>query len=143
MKFAKIRPDGAIDSFVLDFEMPVEAGYIFVEVDNSLDGDLDRYRYIDGYFVDIGERPSRHHQYDGDKWVDPRPDTEKNAEALEELRQLRNAKLRETDWTQLPDAALTEQERIDWSLFRQKLRDLPQKYANITSINLVTFPTKD
>ena len=34
------------------------------------------------------------------------------------------------DWTQLPDAPLTEIERLSWQQYRQALRDLPQTYPN-------------
>lgn len=34
------------------------------------------------------------------------------------------------DWTQLPDAPLTDNERLAWQQYRQALRDLPQTYPN-------------
>jgi hypothetical protein len=47
----------------------------------------------------------------------------------EELRFLRDERLFDTDWTQLSDAPLTEEQKNDWSIYRQQLRDLPE---NIT-----------
>jgi hypothetical protein len=44
----------------------------------------------------------------------------------EELRVLRNIKLSESDWTQLSDAPLTEEEVQLWKIYRQELRDLPE-----------------
>jgi hypothetical protein len=41
------------------------------------------------------------------------------------LRSLRNAKLAESDWTQLADVSLTEEQKIAWTDYRQELRDLP------------------
>lgn len=41
------------------------------------------------------------------------------------LRANRNARLAASDWTQLPDAALTKDERAAWTRYRQQLRDLP------------------
>jgi hypothetical protein len=40
---------------------------------------------------------------------------------------IRNAKLAESDWTQLPDAPLTEAQREAWQVYRQALRDLPEQ----------------
>jgi hypothetical protein len=42
----------------------------------------------------------------------------------------RNKLLLESDWTQLPDAVLTPEERAAWQAYRQLLRDIPQDYAN-------------
>lgn len=49
------------------------------------------------------------------------------AEALERLRAERDRLLRDSDWTQLPDAPLTADERAQWAAYRQALRDLPQQ----------------
>jgi hypothetical protein len=47
----------------------------------------------------------------------------------EELRVLRNQRLTESDWTQVADAPLTEEQKDAWKNYRQELRDLPE---NIT-----------
>lgn len=47
----------------------------------------------------------------------------------EELRLLRNSKLSESDWSQMPDCQLSEEKKIEWRTYRQELRDLPE---NIT-----------
>ena len=49
-------------------------------------------------------------------------------------RQERNLILQSTDWTVLPDAPLTDTEKIAWKAYRQKLRDLPQDYAKVENI---------
>lgn len=46
-----------------------------------------------------------------------------------ELRTLRDQRLTESDWTQVADAPLTEEQKIAWQSYRQALRDLPE---NIT-----------
>lgn len=56
---------------------------------------------------------------------------------LEELRTLRNKKLQETDWTQLPD--IDESVRTQWQTYRQQLRDITQSYNNVDD---VVWPTK-
>jgi hypothetical protein len=43
-----------------------------------------------------------------------------------ELRSLRDQKLTKCDWTQIPDAPLTEEQKTAWRTYRQALRDLPE-----------------
>lgn len=50
---------------------------------------------------------------------------EKNRDYLQELRNIRNQKLYESDWTQFTDSPLTEEEKESWRIYRQQLRDLP------------------
>ena len=42
------------------------------------------------------------------------------------MRRYRDAKLRESDWTQIPDAPISQSERAQWAKYRQDLRDVPQ-----------------
>jgi hypothetical protein len=46
------------------------------------------------------------------------------------IRDLRLQIMKSCDWTQLPDAPLTDTERVTWQQYRQVLRDLPQIYPN-------------
>lgn len=41
------------------------------------------------------------------------------------LRIVRNQKLTECDWTQLPDSTLTESQKLNWQTYRRSLRDWP------------------
>ena len=41
------------------------------------------------------------------------------------LRQERNARLAASEWTQVADNPLTEAQRVEWRVYRQALRDLP------------------
>jgi hypothetical protein len=59
------------------------------------------------------------------------------AQELETLRQFRNAKLAETDWTQSRDVTLTND--ADWATYRQALRDITDTYSDLDS---VVWPTK-
>ena len=43
-----------------------------------------------------------------------------------ELREVRDYKLLICDWTQLPNAQITEQQKQDWEDYRQELRNLPE-----------------
>ena len=55
-----------------------------------------------------------------------------NAEPLRLLREERNQKLQETDWTQYRDVSLSNDS--DWQTYRQSLRDLPQNFSPIIDI---------
>jgi len=59
------------------------------------------------------------------------------AEPMEYLREVRNAKLAETDWTQSRDVTLTND--ADWATYRQALRDITDTYSDLDS---VVWPTK-
>ena len=56
-----------------------------------------------------------------------RPYTE--AEALSAVRALRNRRLLDCDWTQLPDAPLSDAQRKRWQIYRQALRDMMDGFA--------------
>lgn len=43
-----------------------------------------------------------------------------------ELRMMRDQLLSNSDWTQIPDAPLTETQKTAWQTYRQQLRDLPE-----------------
>lgn len=47
----------------------------------------------------------------------------------DEVRATRNNLLAASDWTQTADAPLTENERLRWRQYRQRLRDIPQQYG--------------
>ena len=42
------------------------------------------------------------------------------------LRMMRDQLLSNSDWTQIPDAPLTETQKTAWQTYRQQLRDLPE-----------------
>ena len=48
---------------------------------------------------------------------------------LASLRRKRDRLLRESDFTQIPDAPLSAEQRVAWQVYRQALRDLPENYA--------------
>lgn len=43
---------------------------------------------------------------------------------MDDIRRIRNQLLSASDWTQLPDAPLTEASRAAWGTYRQALRDV-------------------
>lgn len=54
------------------------------------------------------------------KRLDSRPKAER-------MRSERNRRLAQSDWTQVPDAPLTDTQRTAWAAYRQALRDMPQQ----------------
>lgn len=72
--------------------------------------------------VQIPTKPSAHHVFDfaAKQWVDPRT----NETEWRNVRQKRDTKLRDSDWTQIPDSALAAQKKQEWATFRQALRDI-------------------
>ena len=58
---------------------------------------------------------------------------------LSDLRQQRNQLHSETDWTQIPDAPLTPEKQIEYSSYRQALRDITN---NLDNPDEVTWPIK-
>lgn len=55
--------------------------------------------------------------------------------AISSLREWRNQRLKESDWTQVADAPVDKEA---WAIYRQELRDLPEHYT-IESIENGTF----
>lgn len=67
-------------------------------------------------------------------------DSEKTAQVMEQVRRERDLILSSTDWTQVPDSPLTAEQRSEWQMYRQRLRDLPSDYAHVTSLEDVVWP---
>jgi hypothetical protein len=58
-----------------------------------------------------------------------------------DLRYRRDGLLKESDWTQVTDSALTNEKKVEWATYRQALRDLPNQYTTETNIANVVYPT--
>lgn len=53
----------------------------------------------------------------------------------EQIRQQRDILLLKTDWTQLPDAPLTTEQKTAWAVYRQELRDITKQAGFPNEIN--------
>lgn len=52
--------------------------------------------------------------------------SEEQKEAIRNrIREDRNDLLNQSDWSQLPDNSLTEEQKKEWAQYRQQLRDIP------------------
>ncbi len=56
------------------------------------------------------------------------------------VRMERNAKLSQTDWTQIADASLGDHTAEEWAAYRQELRDLPSKHSKVSEVVWPTPP---
>ena len=56
-------------------------------------------------------------------------------------RLLRNDLLKESDWTQVTDSALSDDKKAEWTSYRTQLRDLPN-HANWPELAEDAWPTK-
>lgn len=59
-----------------------------------------------------------------------------NSELPKDIREKRNNLLKNSDWTQVPDAPV---DRVAWETYRQALRDIPSQAG---FPNEVTWPTE-
>lgn len=58
-----------------------------------------------------------------------------------EVRAGRDSLLAASDWTQLPDNALSEEKKVEWATYRQTLRDITQAQPNRTT-DTIEWPKK-
>lgn len=91
--------------------------------------------FVEQAWILRGERPNSFYDWVNGVWQF------QEDRFLYELRVQRNAKLYSSDWTQLPDAPLTQEEKTDWTNYRQALRDVPQNNVGVTSLDDVVWPT--
>jgi hypothetical protein len=63
-----------------------------------------------------------------------------------ELRILRNLRLSESDWTQIIDVQLSDEQKLSWQSYRQTLRDLPENIIDpkplVNDANHLDWPVK-
>lgn len=58
--------------------------------------------------------------------------------AAQRVRDIRDGKLKATDWTQIPDATV---DKVAWAAYRQSLRDVPQQPGFPHSVTWPSEPT--
>lgn len=56
------------------------------------------------------------------------------------VRSRRNSLLASSDWTQLSDAPLSDDERMAWATYRQELRDITTTYSRVSDVVWPTSP---
>lgn len=104
------------------YDLQAEAGETIIE---SPPVNGQEYQYVDGQFIQ-------------------KLPVEPTAEDVQQLiRKYRDNALKASDWTQMPDAPLSEAHKTKVAEYRQALRDLPSKYLHETDFDNVVFPTID
>ena len=58
------------------------------------------------------------------------------------LRTERNRLLTESDWTQMPDTSLSEEQKTQWQTYRQSLRDLTNGITTYEQARDIEYPEK-
>jgi hypothetical protein len=91
------------------------------ETDETLEQLKNRFA-PDIVFVEVGPEVQEGWDWDGKKAIPPKP-----VDPLIAIREKRNQLLVESDWTQLPDVALATEQKTAWAVYRQQLRDFPEK----------------
>lgn len=78
---------------------------------------------------DMGQAPNKYCKYLlADRiWVDPRSEQQKKDDAAQPIIEQRNVLLYESDWTQIPNNPLTQEQQTAWAVYRQELRDISQQ----------------
>lgn len=117
--------DGEIngDSLVVDITDDQENEFVYATS-----------KYYDNGWKDKPIKPGNHYKWTTTGW-------EFDYDRFwSEIRSQRDTLIRHTDWTQLPDAPLTEQQKTEWQTYRQALRDVPINNSTATSLEEVVWP---
>jgi len=99
----------------------------WVETEDGGEDEASKYRY-DMYRLAVRNREDLIYGIENsiEAWVQMAKDTE-YADLACVIRQKRDQLLKDTDWTQVVDVALTAEEKEVWRVYRQALRDAPQQ----------------
>lgn len=108
------KPNGEIDKFL------VVRSLVGGAISCSQVGDKSNFTFHDGQIPPTEEE------------INKKIEELVSAEPMRLLRQERNRRLAETDWTQYRDVSLSNDS--DWQTYRQSLRDLPQNFSPIIDI---------
>lgn len=83
----------------------------------------------------------------GDAWEvqdipvpEPIPEPEPEPLTWDSIRDERNRLLFRSDWTQLADAPLTQEQKNAWTAYRKTLRDVPSSFATLEEVVWPTAP---
>lgn len=60
--------------------------------------------------------------------------------AIDQVRKFRNVQLKVSDWTQMPDSPLSDEQRQAWAVYRQQLRDFPATWTPATTADFPDPP---
>ena len=96
--------------------------------------------------IDLTPEEIKHNEEQKKIWEDGLYD-----KTLNKLRLVRNDLLLKSDWTDLPNAPLTDEKKIEWQSYRTELRDLTNELDTVEKIEIkmkvengkfINFPLK-
>jgi len=142
MFYAKVNPDGSLERYpytLTDLRL--------ANKNTSWPDNLTEETIVDFgvYPVEPSPRPSDHYTYDlvrtaiknGNSWVEqweqipatPEQIALRTENKAQEIRNERNQKLKDSDWTQLEDSPFDANTKENWRLYRAALREIPQQQS--------------
>jgi hypothetical protein len=96
---------------------------------------INTHYYKAGKWVARDESPGAYYNWKNEEWVLDSP-------ALFTLiRQERDLRLYQCDWTQAADSPLTDAKKAEWATYRQYLRTIPIDNSDVIDIDGVAWPT--
>jgi|TARA_B110000858_G_C17755225_1_gene451733 hypothetical protein len=96
---------------------------------------INTHYYKAGEWVARDESPGAYYNWKNEEWVLDSP-------ALFTLiRQERDLRLYQCDWTQAADSPLTDAKKAEWATYRQYLRTIPIDNSDVIDIDGVAWPT--
>ena len=95
------------------------------------------HKLVNGIQVELTAEEIAQRQAEEQAWLEGAFDR-----AIADLRQRRNDLLSSSDWTQLPDTTLTNDEKTAWMNYRTELRNITNGLTTVEQVNSVAFPTK-
>jgi len=146
IKVAMVKDNGEIqtivcpsdDSLYADGQLYGEVTARIIPFDTDAHQALELWYWHNEAWATRDQRPSSVSVWHGHQtgWV-----TE-TSELEDRLRDNRDIKLSNSDWTQFPDSPLTTAKKAEWATYRQALRDIPETYSDATSLDDIIWPTK-
>ena len=94
-------------------------------------------------WIDCDDKVQIGWNYDGSKFTDPFDVTEiklSDEEIAYQIRGDRNFLLAQSDWTQMPDSALSDSKKKEWVAYRKSLRDIPSQSGFPKKVTWPTAP---
>lgn len=94
-----------------------------------------KYRF-NGEWLTREEQPSPYKDWSNRDWLF------NSVKFWAHVREIRNQKVRSSDWTQVADSPLDEEQKFLWSEYRQALRDVPADNSAIEELESIMWPTE-
>lgn len=124
----------------LDNEKRIIHLFSYELADLNFDGPaqfMEEYRHDGNTWRYKGAKPGEFYMWNDTSWVI-------NTTALSNMvRNIRNGKLYESDWTQANDSPLSDEKKAEWRTYRQSLRDIMINLpADLDDPENVSWPTE-